>query len=227
MTPQPADYGRGPFGALRRFWLQPNDPTVLGFIRVMAGCIVVYVHLAFCFDLHAFFGPNAWWDQKAANLERTQSPIYAAPLTWPDRAASDSRARQSRPPGRAHRPSCVGFRTLRPQRMEKLRFYFKTIPAGTASRISDGRWTSSGGLMPSISSRLAMARPTSELPPEVRRDQREPPSARRLPSEGPNQIADVPKFIEKTCRLTRSERTSPIRSSISSTSFRPGTNHHC
>ena len=48
-----------PQSAWGRFWFQPSDPTTLAFMRIITGLLVLYVHLAYCFDFQAFFGRNA------------------------------------------------------------------------------------------------------------------------------------------------------------------------
>ncbi len=64
-----------PLNAWNRFWFQPTDPAALGLMRVVTGLLVLYVHLAYCFDLTAFFGPHGWWDRKAVDLERKDRPM--------------------------------------------------------------------------------------------------------------------------------------------------------
>lgn len=56
------------------FWFAPGDPTTLGFIRVVTGLLVLYVHLAYCFDLQGFFGRYGWYSLEAINKERTEFP---------------------------------------------------------------------------------------------------------------------------------------------------------
>jgi len=68
--------------AWNRFWFLPSDPTPLGLIRIIAGAIVLYVHLAYCLELTEFFGPRGWWSQDMANRERTGVLYPLSPLTW-------------------------------------------------------------------------------------------------------------------------------------------------
>jgi hypothetical protein len=72
----------GPRGAWNRFWFRPTDPTTIGFIRIVAGLLVVYVHLSYCFDLEAFFGPRGYLDQKTVNQFRRESPVRLTPFNW-------------------------------------------------------------------------------------------------------------------------------------------------
>jgi hypothetical protein len=75
-----------PRTAWGRFWFQPTDPTVLGFMRIVTGLIALYVHLAYCYDLDAFFGPNAYVDQKTANRSRREAPVSTQHwLEWDDK----------------------------------------------------------------------------------------------------------------------------------------------
>ncbi len=69
MTPTPA---RGPWRRWLDFWFAPGDPTVLGFMRVVTGCLVVYVHLVYSLDLSAFFGPTGWYGLDYVNRERRE-----------------------------------------------------------------------------------------------------------------------------------------------------------
>jgi hypothetical protein len=72
-------------GPLRRcwqawdqFWFRPSDPTLMGFIRICAGFMVLYIHLAYSFDLQKLFGRDAWIDLPAINslrLESLQAPV--------------------------------------------------------------------------------------------------------------------------------------------------------
>lgn len=56
------------------FWFSKADPTTLGFMRVVTGVLVVYIHLAYSFDLQSFFGENGWYRLSEINDERTQYP---------------------------------------------------------------------------------------------------------------------------------------------------------
>jgi Vitamin K-dependent gamma-carboxylase len=70
-----------------RFWFRPGDPTVLGFIRIFCGLMVLYVHVSYSFDLQEFFGRGAWLDLDMANEYRRESPWIAPPLDWSDQRA--------------------------------------------------------------------------------------------------------------------------------------------
>jgi hypothetical protein len=79
-TPTPTP--RGPWRRWRDFWFAPGDPTTLGFIRIVTGCLALYVHLAYSFDLQSFFGPNGWYGLEYVNRERREMPHIVTPLTW-------------------------------------------------------------------------------------------------------------------------------------------------
>lgn len=41
-----------------RFWFTPADPATLGLIRIFTGCLLLYTHAIWSFDLVGFFGPD-------------------------------------------------------------------------------------------------------------------------------------------------------------------------
>jgi hypothetical protein len=68
-----------------KFWFAPADPTVLGFIRVVTGMLVLYNAVAYSFDLTNFFGADAFVDVATANRERRELHTFAGGLTsWED-----------------------------------------------------------------------------------------------------------------------------------------------
>ena len=87
MTPPPTPAGPPQAHPMRRFlnfWFAPADPTILGFIRVVTGCLVVYAHAAYTPDLFHFFGKDAWYDLAAADRDRHQFPYVVPGLDWED-----------------------------------------------------------------------------------------------------------------------------------------------
>jgi len=68
--------------AWSRFWFQPTDPSTLGFMRILLGLLLLYIHLAYCLDLQAFFGPKAYWGTDVANRERKESPATLSNWGW-------------------------------------------------------------------------------------------------------------------------------------------------
>ena len=74
------DDRKGFLGAIGRFFFSPTDPSTLGFMRIMAGLLVLYVHAAYSLDLQAFLGPNAWLNQEVANRQRREVPNFVTSL---------------------------------------------------------------------------------------------------------------------------------------------------
>ena len=66
------------------FWFAAVDPTTLGFIRLVTGFTVLYVHLAYCFDLRAFFGPEGWYGLQYVNRERWEAPSQIGEFWGPE-----------------------------------------------------------------------------------------------------------------------------------------------
>src|SRR5262249_23585661 len=64
------------------FWFKPADPTPLCFMRIVAGVLTIYVHLASSFDLSAFFGKDAWYSREIADRYRRETPNINPELGW-------------------------------------------------------------------------------------------------------------------------------------------------
>lgn len=73
---------RGWVAAWDRFWFQPGSPTTLGLIRLCAGVLTLYVHLAYSYDLFEFFGADGWMNLKRANQQRYEAPWYGTSTRW-------------------------------------------------------------------------------------------------------------------------------------------------
>jgi hypothetical protein len=84
MTASDADAGplRRAWKAWVWFWFAPVDPTPLCFMRIVVGVLTLYVHIAYSFDLVAFFGPNGWYDHNEANLTRRELPHLRVRSDW-------------------------------------------------------------------------------------------------------------------------------------------------
>jgi hypothetical protein len=65
-----------------RFWFSKADPTTLGLIRICAGLITLYVHLAYTGDLQQLFGKDAWLSLEKMNLIRHEQPVVTPPMGW-------------------------------------------------------------------------------------------------------------------------------------------------
>lgn len=74
--------GTGMTEAWNRFWFTPGDPTMLGMIRICCGLVVFYVHLAYSYDLQAFFGRDAWLSLDKVNHSRKEVPWVGPPTGW-------------------------------------------------------------------------------------------------------------------------------------------------
>jgi hypothetical protein len=81
MTPTPP----APTRTFRRrwadFWFAPSDPTTLGFIRVITGLLLLYIHLTYSLDLQAFFGKYGWYGARYSDRERLEFP-HSAGSFW-------------------------------------------------------------------------------------------------------------------------------------------------
>jgi len=76
------DERNGFLGAVGRFFFSPTDPTVLGFMRIMTGLLLLYTHAIYSVDLKEFLGPDAWWDQQQGNYQRRTAPYVPTPMGW-------------------------------------------------------------------------------------------------------------------------------------------------
>jgi hypothetical protein len=73
-----------PLSRWSRFWFTPVDPTTLGFMRVVTGLLILYIHAAYSLDLQAFFGKTGWYGAAEVDRERKEFPILLPPLTGED-----------------------------------------------------------------------------------------------------------------------------------------------
>ena len=53
-----------------RFWFEPADPTTLGLIRLLAGCMILYTHLIWSLQLEAFFGSTGMISEEVVATNR-------------------------------------------------------------------------------------------------------------------------------------------------------------
>ena len=63
------------------FWFTAADPTTMSLVRIITGCLILYVHLAYCFDLTSFFGKDAWITLETIDRERRERPYSVLPAT--------------------------------------------------------------------------------------------------------------------------------------------------
>jgi hypothetical protein len=70
-----------------RFFFTPADPTPLGLIRILAGVMILYVHLAYTSDFQTYFGPDAWLDQQTMDDFRYEGPQFRTTTSWEETKA--------------------------------------------------------------------------------------------------------------------------------------------
>lgn len=73
---------------IERFFFQPADPTALGFMRIVTGILILYVHLVYCIGLSNYLGPNAWvvnkaWTDKPGESGVTDYIRHGNPMQTP------------------------------------------------------------------------------------------------------------------------------------------------
>ena len=62
------------------FWFAAADPTTMSLVRIVTGLLILYVHLAYCFDLTSFFGKDAWITLPTIDRERRERPYTVLPF---------------------------------------------------------------------------------------------------------------------------------------------------
>jgi hypothetical protein len=70
----------------KAFWFRPGDPTVLGFIRVCTGLVLLYILVFTTPILVPLYGPDGWVDQQAADMFRKEMPWLPPPAGWDENA---------------------------------------------------------------------------------------------------------------------------------------------
>ena len=110
MSTEPTPAGPPQSHPMRRFlnfWFAPADPTTLGFIRIIAGCLLLYTHWAYTPDLVNFFGKDAWYNLETINRERREMPNVSPSLEWEHPAFPDRGAQIPEPPAR--KAACMDY----------------------------------------------------------------------------------------------------------------------
>ncbi len=68
------------------FWYTPADPTLLGFLRVCTGLMLVYTHAVWGLALNDFFGPTSWQSPALVRAmeagQYTYSFWFWVPVQW-------------------------------------------------------------------------------------------------------------------------------------------------
>ncbi len=85
---------RGLCNSWEQFWFSPSDPTTLSLMRLLGGFLILYAHLAYSFDLQAFFGKDAWLDLPTANIFRHEIPQFAQSTQWEKPGEFDPRTKE-------------------------------------------------------------------------------------------------------------------------------------
>ena len=96
-----------PMRRFLNFWFAPADPTTLGFLRIVAGCLLLYTHWSYTPDLVNFFGADAWYNLKTIDRERREMPNVSPSLEWEHPAFPDRGAQLPEPPAR--KAACLGY----------------------------------------------------------------------------------------------------------------------
>jgi hypothetical protein len=64
------------------FWFKPADPTLLACIRIIVGCVTLYVYAVYSIGLMTMVGPHAWVDTRAAHYLTHEIPVGAPPSSF-------------------------------------------------------------------------------------------------------------------------------------------------
>jgi hypothetical protein len=84
INPGQSRIGRA-WSAWCRFWFTPADPTPLCLMRIVTGLLVLYVHVAYTFDLQALFGADGWYPTAMADRARREDPVFVFQSSWGQR----------------------------------------------------------------------------------------------------------------------------------------------
>src|SRR5437899_12099614 len=76
-----------------RFWFRPADPTTPGLMRICCGLMLLYIRLAYTFDLQTFVGSHARFDLQPAHEFRSDLPPAAPPTGCGPRPPAPAAAR--------------------------------------------------------------------------------------------------------------------------------------
>jgi hypothetical protein len=70
------DWARAAADGWNQFWFTPADPATLGLIRILAGAMLFYTHLAWGLQLADFFGADGWLSSEYARQ------FHGTPYAW-------------------------------------------------------------------------------------------------------------------------------------------------
>jgi hypothetical protein len=89
MTDSTSNLASGPWKMVKnfiqswdKFWFAPADPTRLGFMRIICGMVVLFIHVVYTQDLQEFMGKNAWIDLTSINEHRLEQPWLVMSWDW-------------------------------------------------------------------------------------------------------------------------------------------------
>jgi len=88
------------------FWFAAGDPTTMAMIRIVAGVLVLYVHVVYTSDLYSFFGQKAWYGVETANRERRELPTQSTTI-WDWEWEKENQPKSARLPNEPHRKAAI------------------------------------------------------------------------------------------------------------------------
>ena len=81
-----AEWLRSIATAWNAFWFTPSDQTVLGFLQILTGLMLLYTHAVWGLDLQAFFGPEGWHSSEAVKALQSDQFVFSywwwVPSEW-------------------------------------------------------------------------------------------------------------------------------------------------
>lgn len=126
------------------FWFSPADPTMLGFIRIVTGILVLYLHFSYTMDLYRFFGRYGFWGLKYIDKERHEYPWALESFwTWDDPDEGATEGAMARVPEYPHRKKAVmDFIRQLPEdpqlRASKLRYLDRLVKTQSQDMVRSG-----------------------------------------------------------------------------------------
>src|SRR5260370_30333564 len=85
-APSLGSFFRRTVASWEQFFFRPGDPSTLCLMRVLAGLLIVYTHLAYTRDLYEFFGKDSWINLELAQNLRHGYPYVALAQDWENNA---------------------------------------------------------------------------------------------------------------------------------------------
>ena len=66
--------------AWNAFWFTPQDPTLLGLMRILAGMVTLYTFVIHGYTMQAFLGEDAWFGLALRNEMVDDRPVVVGAL---------------------------------------------------------------------------------------------------------------------------------------------------